>query len=300
MKAVDLFAGFGGFTLGAQLAGVEVVWAANHWRTAVDVHATNHPNVTHVCQDLMQADWMKLPRYDVLLASPACQGHSNASQPRRHEGHEVMRATAWAVVDCAEQTQPSAIVVENIPEFVNWKLFDVWRLALSKLGYHTTAQVLLASRCGVPQRRRRVIVVGSKRRPVQVVDRNTPEPAFGPCIEPDANGWRPISEAGADARERMIQASQLHRGKPCVVQHVTGNKGFSLDNPLNTITTKRQLCLVDGDKYRWLTSRELARGMGFPDSFTWPASLPLADVAKGLGNAIPPPMAATAIEQVLQ
>jgi site-specific DNA-cytosine methylase len=41
MKAVDLFAGLGGYTEGAQMAGVSVVWAANHWRLAVDAHARN-------------------------------------------------------------------------------------------------------------------------------------------------------------------------------------------------------------------------------------------------------------------
>jgi DNA (cytosine-5)-methyltransferase 1 len=299
VDGVDLFAGFGGFTEGAKQVGVRVKWAANHWPIAVNVHATNHPDVTHVCQDLRQANWAKLPRYDLLLASPACQGHSNASQPRRNEHHETMRSTAWAVVDCAEQTEPRAIIVENVPEFTRWSLFDIWLLALARLGYHTNVQMLIASRCGVPQRRQRVIITAAKRRKIHVVDPNTAEPAFGPCLEPDAGGWRNIAQAGADARERMRQASKLHRGAPCIVQHVTGNKGFSLHEPLRTITTKRQLCLVHGDRYRWLTSRELARGMGFPDSYTWPEHLSETDIAKGFGNAIPPKMAATAIEQVV-
>ncbi len=300
MKAIDLFAGFGGFTQGAKAAGVEVVWAANHWPVAVEVHAANHPNVTHVCQDLMQANWKKLPRYDLLLASPACQGHSNASQPKRGERHEVMRTTAWAVVECAEQTTPEAIIIENVPEFLRWKLFNTWIFALETLGYRMTWQLIRASYCGVPQRRLRVIIVGHRRKMVHIYDPNLPEPPFGPCIEQNADGWRSVANAGADARARMAQASLIHHGNPCVVQHVTGNKGFALDSPLNTITTKRQLCLVHGDRYRWLTSREIARGMGFPDSYTWPESLSLADVAKGFGNAVPPAMAKIAIEQVAE
>ena len=51
MKAIDLFAGWGGFTLGAEQAGVDVVWAANHWPLAVAAHTLNHPNITHACQD---------------------------------------------------------------------------------------------------------------------------------------------------------------------------------------------------------------------------------------------------------
>ena len=64
VRAIDLFAGAGGFSTGAHMAGVEVVWAANHWPAAVDVHAANHPETEHSCQDLHQADWTKVPAHD--------------------------------------------------------------------------------------------------------------------------------------------------------------------------------------------------------------------------------------------
>ncbi|EUB74496.1 C-5 cytosine-specific DNA methylase [Pseudomonas sp. GM41(2012)] len=50
--AIDLFAGLGGWSTGARNAGVEVVWAANHWPEAVKWHSANHPRTQHVCQDL--------------------------------------------------------------------------------------------------------------------------------------------------------------------------------------------------------------------------------------------------------
>ena len=61
MNAIDLFAGAGGFSTGAQMAGCRVVWAANHWQAAVDVHASNHPGTAHACQDLHQTDWRTVP-----------------------------------------------------------------------------------------------------------------------------------------------------------------------------------------------------------------------------------------------
>ena len=76
MTAIDLFAGLGGWTLGAQWAGVRVIWAANHWPEAVRWHSANHPDTEHSCQDLHQANWSHVPRHDLLLASPACQGHT--------------------------------------------------------------------------------------------------------------------------------------------------------------------------------------------------------------------------------
>lgn len=81
MKAIDLFAGAGGFSTGARMAGVGVVWAANHWPAAVECHASNHGEAIHVCQDLHQARWGEVPAHDLLLASPCCQGHSNAVCP---------------------------------------------------------------------------------------------------------------------------------------------------------------------------------------------------------------------------
>lgn len=114
MKCVDLFAGWGGFTLGAAQAGLEVVLAANHWPLAVAAHEANHPATEHRCQDLRQMDWTSLPAFDVLLASPACQPHSSASQPRRRltATSAAERTTPLAVVACADVCEPAVIVVE--------------------------------------------------------------------------------------------------------------------------------------------------------------------------------------------
>lgn len=51
--AIDFFAGLGGWS--ARAAGVEALWAANHWPLAVECHSANHPDTLHVCEDLHQA-----------------------------------------------------------------------------------------------------------------------------------------------------------------------------------------------------------------------------------------------------
>lgn len=55
MNAIDLFAGAGGFTEGATAAGCRVLWAGNHWPAAVAVHARNHPDTVHACQEIGRA-----------------------------------------------------------------------------------------------------------------------------------------------------------------------------------------------------------------------------------------------------
>ncbi len=74
MRCIDLFAGAGGFTEGARLAGARVVWAANHWPLAVQYHQTNHPDTWHECQDLQQADWRAVPAHDVVLLRRPAKG----------------------------------------------------------------------------------------------------------------------------------------------------------------------------------------------------------------------------------
>jgi len=298
LRAIDLFSGWGGFTLGAEQAGARVVYAANHSPTAVAVHTANHPNTHHECQDLRQADWSRLPRFDLLLASPACQGHSPASQPNRRASLDALRATAGAVVDCADVTEPRALVVENILRFTAWRLYPEWRAALERIGYTLTELRVLAADHGVPQLRERLFVVGLRNgRRIGPLRRAVSHPAFGTCLEePDPGGWKLLRHAKPGARARMLRAQQL-TGRRCLVQHVTGHPGVPLHQPIRTITTKDQWCLVDGDSYRWLTLREYARGMGFPDSYTWPA-MARNKAVLGLGNAVVPAVARDVVAAV--
>lgn len=288
LRVVDLFAGWGGFSVGAEQAGAEVVWAANHWPLAVEAHAQNHPRTTHVCQDLRQADWTKLPEYDVLLAAPACQGHSTASQPKRRAYHDPRRATAFAVVAAADITEPAAIVVENVPAFRRWRQYKHWCAMLREIGYTLSEHRVRASHYGVPQRRDRLFVVGvlDDERKVRLPSTGE-EPAFGPCVEWNAPGWRRVRSATLKVRERIDKGRRNH-GRTFLTQHVTGHPGVSLDEPIRTITTQDQWALVDGDHYRPLTLRENARGMSFPDHYTWPKTAKRRETITGIGNAVPP------------
>jgi DNA (cytosine-5)-methyltransferase 1 len=306
MKAIDLFAGWGGATEGARQAGVHVVWAANHSPVAVRVHAANHPETEHVCQDLHQANWSLLPDFDLLWASPACQGQSSASQPNRRPYHDAVRATAFAVLGCADTCEPKALIVENVLKFTEWRLYPEWRASLERIGYTLSTHVISATSHGVPQRRDRLFIVGllngkTIRAPFSLAT----EPAFGPCLETNADGWRPVSEAThkghgkESARDRIEHA--LKRYPRCLVQHVTGHSGIPLTEAIRTITTKDQWVLADRRRgYRPLTMREIARAQGFPESFIWPTELSRQVVHRGFGNAVPPPVARDLINTVCE
>lgn len=228
-----------------------------------------------------------------------CQGHSTASQPRRRPYHDALRATAMAVIDCADICEPAAVVVENVPAFRRWRLFDWWCAGLRTLGYHLDVRVLTASRFGVPQRRERLFIVATRDGVhVRTLNESTTETPIGPYLLPAAPGaWKSVSSAPPSVQARIAKA-RLRHGTTFITQHTTGHAGVPLSEPLRTVTTAPAHWNLfeaadkhDVGRYRTLSSRELARAMGFPDHFVWPQTASVADVTKGLGNAVCPPVA---------
>jgi DNA (cytosine-5)-methyltransferase 1 len=296
MLAVDLFAGLGGFSEGARMAGVPVVWAANHWRAAVDVHQANHPEVVHACQDLHQANWHEVPAHDLLLASPACQGHSRARGVDRPH-HDACRSTAWAVVSCAEVHRPAVVVVENVPEFLKWALYPAWVLAMEALGYALAPHVLDAADSGVPQHRQRVFVVGTRSRAAMRLSlpRRSQIGAHA-VISWDHPAGRKVTELASRTQERVAAGRSVHGDRFLVAYYGNERGGRCLRRPLGTVTTRDRYGLVQGDRLRMLTVQEYRRAMGFPPWYKLPATH--KESVHMLGNAVCPPQAADVINAI--
>lgn len=295
LRVADMFSGLGGLSEGARKAGCVVVWAANHWREAVDMHLANHPGTVHACQDLQQADFSAIPDIDLLVASPACQGHSRARGVDRPH-HDAMRATAWAVVAALEAKLPYAFVVENVPEFIQWVLFPAWRATIEALGYAISAQVIDAADHGVPQHRRRVFIVGTRSvSPIQLKLPRRDHVAASSFIDFEDGRWSPIDRPNRAAKTLdRIRAGRAVHGRRFLTAYFGNEKGGrSLDRPIGTITTRDRYAVVDGDRMRMLTVEECRRAMGFPATYKLPTKHRLA--VHMLGNAVCPPVATDVI-----
>jgi DNA (cytosine-5)-methyltransferase 1 len=300
--AIDLFAGAGGFTEGARMAGVHVAWAANHWPTAVQVHANNHPDTQHICQDLQQADWTQVPRHDLLLASPACQGHSRArGKDKPH--HDAARATAWAVVSAAECHRPHAFVVENVETYAEWVLFPAWRMAMEALGYALSMQVLDAADTGVPQNRPRLFVVGVRgRTPLPVPPGTSRHAPVADVLDLGAGTWSLVDRPGrAPNTLARVARGRAQFGRRFVMPYYGGGSGLTgrdLRRPIGTITTRDRWAVVDGDRMRMLRVEEYRAAMGFGGGYHLTGNRRL-DIHM-LGNAVCPPMAAHVVRHVME
>ncbi|MFP3979134.1 DNA cytosine methyltransferase [Marinobacter sp. KMM 10035] len=290
MNAIDLFSGAGGFSTGAQMAGVNVVWAANHWPEAVEWHSRNHPGAQHLCQDLHQADWSKVPAHDLMLASPCCQGHSKArGKAHGNPQHDASRSTAWAIVSAAEYHQAPVAIVENVPEFLNWQLYRPWELAMNALGYSVSPHVVDAADLGAPQNRIRMFLVLTRTKAPLKLDlpRLNHKPASG-FISFDSGNWSMIEKPGrAKATLERVRAGRAAFGDRFLISYYGNTKiGRSLDRPIGTITTRDRWAVIDGDRMRMLDRFECRAAMSFPDSYQLPENHRLA--VHLMGNAVCP------------
>jgi DNA (cytosine-5)-methyltransferase 1 len=297
MKAIDLFAGAGGFSTGAAMAGVQVVWAANHWPAAVQVHANNHPDTAHACQDLQQADWTQVPAHDLLLASPACQGHSRASGKERAH-HDALRATAWAVVSALECHRTEAAAIENVREFAAWALFPAWCAAMNALGYALSFNVVDAADHGVPQHRQRLFIVATRsKNPLDLRLPKREHTGIGDVIDWDVGKWSPVHKPGRSAATlERIRNGRARYGQRFVAPYFGSGSGLTgrcISRPIGTITTRDRWSVIDGDRMRMLNVTEAKRAMGFPDGYQLPERH--KDAMHMLGNAVVPVVAADVI-----
>lgn len=179
----DIFCGAGGSSIGLTEAGMELKLAANHWARALETHAANFARAEHLLADVSNYDMRRLPRTEVLWASPICTELTPAGgQARRrrppgqldlleeagHVGREALvrtRATFHDVIRAAEVHRYAAVIVENVTEAASWELFGWWLSGMATLGYNyqlvsvSSAHVGGAGNPYAPQWRDRLYIV---------------------------------------------------------------------------------------------------------------------------------------------
>lgn len=176
IKFVDLFAGIGGIRKGFELAcadkGIktECVFTSEIKPYAIKVLKQNHPNET-ITGDITQVDATKIPDFDFLLGGFPCQAFSAAG---KRLGFEDTRGTLFFDVErILKEKQPYGFVLENVEGLVNHdrekagdkigRTLTTILEHLEALDYKVSWKVLNAKYFGVPQERKRVYIVGTKK-----------------------------------------------------------------------------------------------------------------------------------------
>ena len=160
MKVVDLFCGCGGLSLGFHKAGYEILAAFDNWEEAVTVYHNNftHPVIKQDLSDVEQTvEEIKKYHPDMIIGGPPCQDFSSAGKRNENNGRGDLTVSYANIVAAIK---PEWFVMENVDRILKTgKLIDARRI-FKEGGYGLTETVLNASFCGVPQRRKRFIMIG--------------------------------------------------------------------------------------------------------------------------------------------
>lgn len=159
---MSLFSGGGGLDLGFIAEGYHIVWSIDNNKNAVDTYKANVGEHI-VCADLNTIDISQIPRADVVIGGPPCQSFSLAG---KRDAEDARGKLVWKYIHIIEQMQPKAFVFENVTGLLSAKnaqgerIIDLLKIAFKEIGYSIEQQVMNAADYGVPQRRKRVFIVG--------------------------------------------------------------------------------------------------------------------------------------------
>lgn len=171
LTAVDLFAGCGGLSLGLQRAGFAVLGAIEIDPLAVEAYRANHAGVRVWERDIRKVPVAEVLRclrlkrgaLTLLAGCPPCQGFSRLRS--RNGSRRVRDARNDLVLEFlrfVRGLRPKAVMLENVPGLVTNRRFRHLTRRLKEFGYEVEYRVLDAAEYGVPQRRRRLILVASR------------------------------------------------------------------------------------------------------------------------------------------
>lgn len=336
LAAVDLFCGAGGLSLGLKEAGFDVVYAADAWPLAVETYNLNFDHKAVVADLGRMFPSAVVPlgiEIDLVCGGPPCQGFSiqrigSDTDPR----NDLVLAFGRFV----QAIHPKVFLMENVTGLLGKRglhVFERFRALMESEGYHVEATVLNAVDFGVPQSRRRVFVLGSRRdlgKPLtlpQVDPRpqrsTTVRQAIGDLPAP----WIGRHAYGQDPLHKMIGMSPLNRKRIEMIppgggfedlpveMRVTCHKNgaakighravygrLSPDEPASTITARFDSFTRGRFGHPWeprnITLREGARLQTFPDAHRFVGNQ--EEVAAQIGNAVPPRMASVILRDLAE
>ena len=333
IRGADLFCGCGGLSLGVEEACLaighrfEVLLAVDNTPSILEVYKANF-SPKQACESDVRVILDGRPgarptpaertlledlgEIDILLAGPPCQGHSDLNNHTRRK--DKRNRLYERVGRLAEIARPKHVLVENVPAIVHSRdraLSDTTDL-LVRCGYEVDTNVVDLSEIGVPQRRKRHILVASRNGPVSIEDvmekhrvsqvRDV-EWAIGD-LEQEGVGdilSRPSKHNQANLRridylfEHGLYNLPNELRPPC---HQDGKHSYKsmygrlrYDEPAQTITSgygsPGQGRFIHPTQHRTLTPHEAARLQFFPDFFDFASVRRRTVLANAIGNAVP-------------
>lgn len=339
---IDGFSGAGGLTLGLKKAGLDIIFSFDNDPFSIETQNINKKYINHNAEvadiykfvktgNLLKKLGLKKGELFLLAGGPPCQGFS---VQRIGKDVDARNDLVLAYASLIEQTQPHFFLMENVPGLLGRRgrqILDTFLTKVKKIGYHSYFQILNAEDYGVPQRRKRVFVVGVRNDlhkkqfffPKPSKPRLTVEDVIGKLPEPPIDGTdhpsirhhrRDLLSAINLKRIRALGPGQgmehlplelladCHKVGADKIGHRNVYGRMSWKDVAPTITarfdsfTRGKFGHPSQD--RSITLREGALLQTFPIDFRFAGNK--VDIARQIGNAVPPRLAEIVGRQILK
>ena len=316
IPTIDLFSGAGGLSLGLKKSNFHPVLAVEIDKYAVETYRKNFKGTEIYDQDIRSKSFKKYRGVvDLVAGGPPCQPFSVAGS---QQSYKDPRDMIPEFIRAVREIKPKAFLLENVAGLTSLRHRQYLEMALAELrdlGYFIpTPRVLNAAEHGVPQFRRRLIIIGTKQ------DGFTyPEPSHGDAARrASISSWDAIKNAPEDepntaiityAKNPVLRVSpfagmlvngggrpiDLQKPSPTIPASAGGNRTHIVD--ANGVLLKYHSHLRNGGKaksglvegVRRLTVRESACIQTFPAGFVFMG--PRSAQYRQVGNAVPPKLA---------
>ncbi len=285
-KTIDLFAGIGGIRLGFEEYGCKTVFSSEWDAHAQKMYEENFGDKPFGDINLIVPE--EIPDHDILLAGFPCQPFSIAGKGL---GFEDTRGTLFFNIESILSIKrPRAFLLENVKRLTTHdegRTFQVILAHLKNLGYTVYHNVFNSLNFGLPQKRERIYIVGF----LDPIDFSFPTPS---------NTYKPLSELlepDQDIDKSYFISETLKNKRWASVKGTPPMPSIWHENIGGNISALPYSCaLRAGGSYNYLvvngerrlTSREMLRLQGFPDTFKIP--LPYSQVRKVAGNSVSVPV----------
>lgn len=295
MNVVSLFCGAGGLDLGFVRAGHRVVWANDVYADAVLTYRRNVGDHV-VCADVTKVDSAAIPDCDMVIGGFPCQGFSVANTKRNAaDSRNVLYRELLRVI---RDKRPAFFLAENVKGLLHFdggRAFKRILADMEETGYRVSHKLFNTADFGVPQRRERVIIVGT-RKDVDY-EYSFPEPTHDREGRGGLRKWVGVGEALSafpDPDTANDVPNHTYSRYKLNFNGYIGHRPIAAELPAPTVTARGDdrggvVILPHPNGCRRMTGRELATVQGFPPDFVFEGRL--SSVYRQIGNAVPPPFA---------
>lgn len=330
-RAIDLFSGCGGLTLGLKQAGFRVIGAVENSDLAVKTYQANHPGVHVWPRDIRKVSVAEVRRklklrpreLELLAGCPPCQGFStittlNGNKRSRDDRNDLVLQFMRFV----RGLKPKAIMLENVPRLAKNRRLKQMLAELKRLGYECNPGVLNAADYGVPQRRRRFILLAGRRIEIPFAREARTQPLVRDAIRQLSKRARkhPLHNYKERRSNKVMKrikripangGSRFALGKrnqlPCHkdfdgFKDIYGRMSWGEVAP--TITTgcfnPSKGRFLHPRNHRAITLREAALLQSFPKSYVFLLDNGRIAAAEMIGNALPPEFVRRHARQIIR